>query len=105
MIDILNFIEDASDVLARLTAAVSPGSYLAVMQPSRDERLAEAARRWNQLAATPVILRDRAQVARWFSGLELVEPGIVEVDQWRPGPGDQVFPEGLPLFGAVARKP
>jgi hypothetical protein len=105
MIDILNFIEDASDVLARLAAAVSAGSYLVAMQPSRDERLAEAARRWNQLAATPVFLRDRAEVARWFSGLELVEPGLVEVDQWRPGPGDQAFPDGMPLLGAVARKP
>jgi hypothetical protein len=75
------------------------------MQPSMDERLAEAARRWNQLAAMPVFLRDRAQVARWFAGLELVDPGIVEVHQWRPAPGDPEFPDGVPLLGAVARKP
>ena len=105
MIDILNFLEDATDVLARLAAAVPPGSYLAVMQPSRDERLAAAARRWNQLAATPVFLRDRAQVARWFAGLDLVAPGIVELHQWRPEPEDPDYPEGMPLLGAVARKP
>jgi trans-aconitate methyltransferase len=105
MIDILNFLEDAADVLARLAAAVSAGSYLAVMQPSRDQRLTAAARRWNQLAATPVFLRDRDQVARWFTGLELIDPGIVEVHQWRPAPGDPDYPEGMPLFGAVARKP
>jgi trans-aconitate methyltransferase len=104
MIDILNFLEDAADVLARLAAAVPAGSYLAVMQPSRDERLTVAARRWNQLAATPVFLRDRDQVARWFTGLELVDPGIVDVHQWRPAPGDPDFPDGMPLLGAVGRK-
>ena len=105
MIDILNFLEDAADVVARLAAAVPAGSHLAVMQPSRDERLTVAARRWNQLGATPVFLRDHDQVARWFAGLELVDPGIVEVHRWRPDPGDQDFPEGMPLLGAVARKP
>jgi hypothetical protein len=105
MIDILNFLEDAADVVARLAAAVPAGSYLAVMQPSSDERLTVAARRWNQLAAIPVFLRDHDQVARWFAGLELVDPGIIEVHKWRPDPGDQDFPEGMPLLGAVARKP
>jgi S-adenosyl methyltransferase len=104
MIDILNFLEDAAEVLARLIAAVPAGSYLAVMQPSRDERLAPAARRWNQLAASPVFLRDRDEVARWFTGLELIDPGIVEVHRWRPAPGDEDFPDGMPLLGAMARK-
>jgi hypothetical protein len=105
MIDILNFLEDATEVLARLVAAVPAGSYLAVMQPANDERLALAAHRWNQLAATPVFLRDRQQVARWFSGLQLIDPGIVEVHRWRPAPGERDFPDGMPLIGAVARKP
>jgi hypothetical protein len=105
MIDILNFLEDAADVIARLAAAVPAGSYLAVMQPSRDERLAVAARRWNQLAVSPVFLRDRDQVACWLAGLELIDPGIVELNRWRPGPRDPDFPEGMPLLGAVARKP
>jgi hypothetical protein len=104
MIDILNFLEDAAEVLARLVATVPAGSYLAIMQPSRDERLTMAARRWNQLAATPVFLRDGGTVARWLAGLELVDPGIVEVHRWRPDPGDPDYPEGMPLLGAVARK-
>ena len=105
MIDILNFLEDAADAVSRLAAAVPAGSYLAVMQPSRDERLAVAANRWNQLAATPVFLRDRDQVARWFTGLDLIEPGIVEVNRWRPAPEDPELPADVPLLGAVARKP
>jgi hypothetical protein len=105
MIDVLNFVADAADAVGRLAAAVPAGSYLAVMQPSRDERLAVAAIRWNQLAATPVFLRDRDQVARWFAGLDLIDPGIVEVHRWRPAPEDAELPEGVPLLGAVARKP
>jgi S-adenosyl methyltransferase len=104
MTGLLNFLEDAADVLARLAAAVPADSYLVITQPSRDDRLAAAARRWNQLAATPVFLRDHGTVARWLAGLELVDPGIVEAHQWRPGPGDADYPEGMPLLGAVARK-
>jgi hypothetical protein len=105
MIMMLNFLEDAGDALARLVAAVPSGSYLAVALPARDERTVTVARRWNQLGAAPVFLRDRDEVARWLSGLELVEPGLVEVHQWRPAPGDQDYPDGMPLLGAVARKP
>jgi hypothetical protein len=104
MIDIRNFLEDAGDVLDRTIAAVPGGSYLALMQPVRDGRLAAAAQRWNALAAIPVFLRDPAQVGRWLAGLELVEPGLVELQDWRPGPGDPACPGGVPLLGAVARK-
>jgi hypothetical protein len=105
MIDILNFLDDAAGALRRLAAAVPGGSYLAVMQPVNDERLAMAAYRWNQFAANPVYLRDAAEVAGWLAGLEVVPPGIVELDRWRPGPGDPDCPGGIPLLGAVARKP
>jgi hypothetical protein len=101
----LDFLEDAGDALARLVAALPSGSYVTVSQPARDERTVPVARRWNQLGAVPVFLRDRAEVAAWLDGLELVEPGIVEVHQWRPAPGDPDYPEGMPLLGAVARKP
>jgi hypothetical protein len=105
MLLVLQFVEDAAGALAKLVAALPSGSYLAVLHPARDERLMLAARRWNQLGPMPIFLRDRAEVAYWLAGLELVEPGLVEVHQWRPAPGDQKYPEGIPLLGAVARKP
>jgi S-adenosyl methyltransferase len=105
MIDLLNFLEDAAGVVGRLAAALPAGSHLAVVQPSRDQRLVVAARRWNQLAESTVFLRDRNEVACWFAGLELIDPGIVEVEQWRPAPGDPKFPDSIPLLAAVARKP
>ena len=105
MIMVLNFLEDAGDTLERLIAALPSGSYVGVVQPAKDERTEPVARRWNALGAAPVFLRDRDEVARWLAGLELVEPGIVEVHQWRPAPGDRDYPDGMPLLGAVARKP
>ena len=105
MIDILNFVEDAAGVVSRTAAAVPPGSYLAVLQPATDERLTGAAQRWNQLGGIPVFLRGRDEISGWFDGLELTDPGLVEVDRWRPAPGDPVHPGGVPFLGAVVRKP
>jgi hypothetical protein len=65
---------------------------------------ANAQRVYNERVATPQTLRTREQVARFFTGLELVEPGLVQVHKWRPGPGDSA-PEGtVSAHGAVARK-
>jgi O-methyltransferase involved in polyketide biosynthesis len=109
LVDVLNFIDDeaAGQVVPRLTAAVAPGSYLAIMHPASDldPALPEAGQRWNQLAAQPVRLRSRAEVTRFLAGLELVEPGLVTVPEWRPEPGEQRPAQLIPLYGAVARKP
>jgi hypothetical protein len=105
MIDLLNFLEDAAGPVAKLMAAAASGSYLAIMHPAADERLALAARRWNRVSPVPVFLRGADEIAAWFAGLDLVEPGIVEVHQWRPEAGDPACPDGMPLLGVVARKP
>jgi hypothetical protein len=110
MVDLLNFIEDdqaAAAAVAALVGAVPPGSFLAIMHPASDldPALLEAGRHWNQLAAQRVRLRSREQVAGFLAGLELVDPGLVTVPEWRPDP-DQTVPEQLiPLYAAVARKP
>jgi hypothetical protein len=108
MIDVLNFIDGTREVgaiIRTLLEAVPSGSYLALMQPAIDEGLLIAQRRWNQISPIPVWLRDRDEVASWLTGLELAEPGIVDVDKWRPADGDPEYPDGMPLYGAVARKP
>ena len=105
MIDILNFVEDAGGVIAGLMAALPSGSCVAVMQVIRDERLASGARLWGKTINVPLFVRDRGEVARWLDGLELIEPGIVEVHQWRPAAAGHDYPLGIPLLGAVARKP
>ena len=47
--------------------------------------------------------RPRDQVARFFAGTDLIEPGLVLVEEWRPEPG--TVPEGKSaMWGAVGRK-
>jgi S-adenosyl methyltransferase len=111
LIGVLNFIEgtaaEIAAIIGRLLDPVPSGSYLAVTQLASDldDTLLTAQRRWNEMAATPVWLRDRAAVTAWFTGLELIEPGVVELDQWRPAEGDPRYDGVLPMYGAVARKP
>ena len=75
--------------------------------PSRDRHPPGSVHRAADLhenVPTQQTLRTREQVARFFTGLELVEPGLVQVHQWRPDPGD-FAPEGVvSAHGAVARK-
>ena len=106
LIDILNFIpgDGAGEIVRALRDAVAPGSYLVIMQPASDlDPLLEiAACRWNQIAATPVTLRSHAEVTAWADGLETVEPGVVQVTQWRPEEAPAVGV--MPLYALVARK-
>ena len=78
LIAIMHLIVDADDpygLVAQLTAAVPPGSYLALSQVASDiepEQMAEAARRYNRLAYEQQRHRTHAEVSRFFDGLDLV---------------------------------
>ena len=110
MLGLLHFIP-VVDVPSELTRyyldALVPGSYLAVSHASSDieaESQEAAVKRYNSHSATQIVLRSRAQVARFFDGLELVPPGITPLGQWAPGavlPGSPA----LPTYTALARKP
>ncbi|HEY2998746.1 MAG TPA: SAM-dependent methyltransferase [Acidimicrobiales bacterium] len=110
---ILHFVSDEDDpvgIVARLLDAVPSGSYLALSHGALDidtERMSELAARLNERSAERVVWRRREDVARFVAGLDLVDPGLVAVDRWRPdGRGPEV-PEGhpVPFYGVVARKP
>jgi hypothetical protein len=103
MPDTLSFTRNASGVVATLVAGLPSGSYLAVIQSAPDERLALAARRWGRLYPMPVYPREAGEVASWFKGCDILEPGVVEIHRWRPGPDDPQYPDGIPILGAVAR--
>ena len=106
---ILQHIGDAEDpwaIVAVLLGALPPGSYLALSHPAADieaEAQGKLAAGLNQTMAEKVTMRDRAQVGRFFDGLELVEPGLVRVPQWRPASElEAKSPAGL--WGGVGRK-
>ena len=58
-----------------------------------------------QRQADQVTFRTRAEVTRFFDGLELAEPGVVQPPQWRPGPGTFVPGHDVTAWCGVARKP
>lgn len=110
LLGVLHLVSDAEDpwkVVTTLTEAVAPGSYLTISHPALDisEAQVEGQRAYNQNVSTPQTLRTREQVQRFFTGLEYVPPGLVQVHQWRPDPTDAA-PEGtVSAHGGVARKP
>jgi hypothetical protein len=111
LLHILHFIPDSDDphgIVAKLLEPLAPGSYLVLAHTTADlgtAGLREAAERYNQSSSVNVTLRSKAEVARFFDGLDLVEPGITPVGVWRPGPMDDVPDQGLSTWTAVARKP
>jgi hypothetical protein len=87
--------------------AVPAGSYLALSHVGSDiepEKQAEAARRYNQAANDRQNHRTWAEVTRFFDGLDLVEPGVVAVQHWRPGSEIGARSKSA-MWGGVARKP
>ena len=48
--------------------------------------------------------RSQQQVARFFDGLELVEPGLVQLQRWQPGPDSPPADWNLAACGGVGRK-
>jgi trans-aconitate methyltransferase len=99
--------DDPYSVVARLMDGVASGSYLA-MSHLTDDLQTEEMRALSQSVPSDArymfAARSRADFTRFFEGLELVEPGIVPIDQWRPDEWD-ITPEGRYHFGAVGRKP
>jgi S-adenosyl methyltransferase len=107
---ILQHLDDDDDpyaVVASLMAAVPSGSYLAMTHPASDiaaEEMREMAQRLNKLMAEKVTFRGRAEVTRFFDGLELVGPGMVRVQEWRPDTEAEATSPAA-LWCGIARKP
>ncbi len=109
---ILMLVQDAEDpygIVARLLDAVPSGSYLVISHPAGDVdagEIAEAYERLNErMGATQGTLRSHAEVARFFDGLEMVEPGLVQLHRWRPDPGDVGLDRDVPAYAGIGRKP
>ncbi len=95
--------DEPYQVVTGTMASVPSGSYLAISHPGRDlSREAEA--RLNQMMPSRVTFRTRDEVGRFFAGLDLVEPGLVRIPDWRPdSDADRANPAAM--WGGVAKKP
>jgi hypothetical protein len=90
---ILHFFSDADDprgLIGQLMEPLPAGSHLAISHLASDlhpDEMAETFNRLNARMAESVTLRSHDEVAALLSGLELVEPGVVQTAHWRPDPG------------------
>jgi hypothetical protein len=111
LVGVLHCIPDAEDpaeMVQRLLAAVAPGSYLVVAHPASDiheTQIGDAATRLNRVMADGVTLRTEEAVRPFLAGADLVDPGLVQLHRWRPGPDGPVPSHELANYGAVGRKP
>ncbi|WP_425570989.1 SAM-dependent methyltransferase [Rugosimonospora acidiphila] len=114
---VLHFVpedEQAYGGVEQLVAALAPGSYLTVSHvateslPISSTRTKNAVEVYTRQTATSGKPRDREQVERFFTGLELVEPGVAWLHDWRPDPNDTTKVPANPTDGgewaAVGRK-
>jgi SAM-dependent methyltransferase len=111
LVGVLHCIPDADDparLVERLLAGVAPGSYLVIAHPANDihaTQIGDAASRLNRVMEEGVTLRSHAQVSRFLDGVQLVEPGLVQLHRWRPGPAGPVPDHELANYGAIGRRP
>ncbi|MFC4147868.1 SAM-dependent methyltransferase [Micromonospora mangrovi] len=115
LVAVLHFVPDADDPYAavtRLLDALPAGSYLAASHATHDylpPHLAQEAKASARGGGPHGIinLRSRDEFTRFFTGLELIEPGISSVAEWRAGTEPQPRPSvvEVSMYGGVARKP
>jgi hypothetical protein len=109
LIAVLHLIGEEDDprgIVASLLSAVPPGSYLALSHVASDiepEKMAEMGKRLNRLLSQKGTYRSYADVERLFEGLEMVEPGVVPIPQWRPDTETEAQTPAA-MWGGVGRK-
>jgi hypothetical protein len=110
LLAVLHFVPDHDDpygLVAQLAAAMPPGSYLVMSHGTYDPLPPEMIARCEEVNAVidaPWRPRSREEFARFFDGMELVDPGIVSIGSWRPAKWSVVpAPEDVITYGAVAR--
>jgi len=111
LIMILQFVPDEDDpvsIVRALVDALPSGTYLTVAHPASDvdQHVGPALRQLStRMGGTRAVPRSHQEVSRFFDGLEMVEPGLVQLHRWRPGTGLDDTGRDLAAYGAVARKP
>jgi hypothetical protein len=109
LVAVLHFVEDHEDpygIVNQLVTALPAGSYLVLSHATFDPLDPDTIAAMNAVndGIKPTFSpRTMSQVSRFFEGLDLLEPGIVSVSDWRPGPGPRPTPAEATGYGAVAR--
>lgn len=109
LVAVLHFIRDHEEperIVQKLKDSMPSGSYLAISHGTQDfnpERASAAVRGYDE-ATAPFVLRSKEQVEGFFDGLEMMEPGLVQLPYWRPDGIVAADPEKIWLYAGVGRK-
>ena len=98
---------EARSIVHRLMDALPSGSYLSINDGTNviAPEFEQAQQGYNQSGALPYVLRTPGEIATFFDGLDLVEPGVVSCPRWRPEPAPSGPPAQVDAFGGVGKKP
>jgi hypothetical protein len=112
MTDTLLHVPDHDNPAALIAAyinAVCPGSYLGLSQFSPTQDLLDGLALFTRMFGKPpaIPLREPEQISCFFTGLNIVAPGIVPLPLWRPDPSDDTIanPERIRVYAGLGRKP
>jgi hypothetical protein len=116
LLGILHVVPDSDDAQAhvrRLVDALAPGSFVVIShmtdsieaETDADLKLVTARLDERMRDSNPPAFRSRDEVAAFFEGLEMVEPGLVMVTEWRPDDAVPGADRVTPMVCGVARKP
>src|SRR6202034_921575 len=96
---------DAHDAVAAFASAAAPGSHLVLthVTAATDPPASAVGRAVFARSATPATPRTEERVLAFFDGLEILEPGLVPVQQWRPEEHAPAGPDTSWLIGGIAR--
>ena len=99
--------DDPYDLVDQLVDAVVPGSCVVISHAASDldtGAMISMTNRLNELMAQQAVPRTHREVAAFFAGLDLVEPGLVRIPEWRPASVSDTAVRAQ-MWGAIGRKP
>jgi O-methyltransferase involved in polyketide biosynthesis len=110
---VLHFVADEEkpyQIIAQYRDRLAPGSYLAISHgttgPAEEDRdVVGGVTSVYRQASAQLHVRPLAGIQRFFDGFEMVDPGLVWINEWRPGAGFQPAGQPRSLRGGVGRKP
>lgn len=113
LVAVLHFVEDAYDpcaAVAELRDGLAPGSLIVLTHASYEgipvppEQAGRAVGVYKDIR-NPLIMRSRDEIARFFEGYDMVEPGLVPMPHWRPDTApEEEDPYSFSGFAGVGRK-
>jgi hypothetical protein len=105
---VFGYLRDAGEarqIIETLLGRLCSGSYLGLWDATDTSESIRAGVAVQAELGSPYHLRTVAEITGWFEGLQLVEPGVVPITEWRPGSAEVGHPAPINSYGGLGRRP